>query len=100
MVADGQCLLLAGSCLHTAGSWWAQRRLWQPRVLWVSVSRRALVRGGPAVVGKQEPLALCVLQDGGVTEVILLGGLDAEGALGPHAQHRLVDVECAHILQL
>lgn len=41
-----------------------------------------------------------MLEDGGVTEIILLGGLDAEGALGPHAQHCLVDVQRAHVLQL
>lgn len=52
------------------------------------------------MVGEQEALALGVLEDGGVTEIILLGGLDAEGALGPHAQHCLVDVQRAHVLQL
>lgn len=51
-------------------------------------------------VGEQEALALGVLQDGSVAEVILLGGLDAEGSLAPHAQHRLVDVQRAHVLQL
>lgn len=64
------------------------------------MSRRAPLLGGAAVVGEQEALALGMLEDGGVTEIILLGGLDAEGALGPHAQHRLVDVQRAHVLQL
>lgn len=59
------------------------------------MSQRALL-----VAGEQQAFALGVLEDGGVTEVILLGGLDAEGTLGPHAQHRLVDVQRPHVLQL
>lgn len=62
--------------------------------------RRTLLLGGLAVVGEQQPLTLGMLEDGGVAEVILLRGLDAEGALGPHAQHSLVDVQSAHVLQL
>lgn len=53
-----------------------------------------------AVAGGQHALPLCKLQDRLVAEVVLLGGLDAEGPLGPHAGHRLEHIESAELLQL
>lgn len=56
--------------------------------------------GRALLAGRQQAAALGVLQHCAVAEVILLRGLDAEGALRPHALHRLLDVQRAHVLQL
>ena len=49
--------------------------------------------------GGDEAGPLGVLDDGRVAEVVLVPRLDAVGALGPHASHRLLHVHRPDVLQ-
>lgn len=58
------------------------------------------IRGQQAMTRGNHAFPLCELQDGLVAEVVLLGRLDAEGPLRPHARHRLEHIKGAELLQL
>lgn len=60
----------------------------------------ALLFAYPSRMGRQQVFSLSMLNDSHVAEVVLLRSLDTKCSLGPHPHHRLVDIQCAHILQL
>lgn len=53
---------------------------------------------GPHLLTEKEALFLGMLQDGVVTEEVLVWGLDAEGPLCSHVLDSLPHVQCAHVL--
>lgn len=66
-------------------------------ILKIPITNRATT----SLAGWRRPVCtLGVLKDGSVAEIILFGGLDAEGALCSHAPHRLAYVQRPDILQL
>lgn len=106
------CLVRTRGHEGAAGPW-LQHNWWQPTGSAVSavVKEGRLAGGRPvgqsltlcgqeAVAGRHHALPLCELQDRLIAEVVLLGGLDAEGPLGPHAGYCLEHIKGAELLQL
>lgn len=58
------------------------------------------LRGQQAVTRGNHAFLLCKFQNGLVAKVVLLGGLDTEGPLCPHARHCLEHIKGAKLLQL
>lgn len=53
---------------------------------------------GPRLLTEKKALSLGMLQDGVVTEEVLVWGLDTERPLCPHVPDSLPHVQCAHVL--